>query len=395
MPEQLCLMQVHAHPDDEASKGAGTTAKYAAEGVHNVLVCCTGGEAGDILNPAVEHPGSPEKMHEMRMAELAESVRVLGYDVVAHARLPRQRHARHRDQRAARQLRERAAGRSGRPAGGIIRAERPQVIITYRDDRNFYPHPDHIRVHEISVPAFDLAGDPEAYPDAGEPWQPLKMYYVSWSIARVKALHEAYEQRGEESPYTSWFERGFDENRKDEFTTLIDVGDFLHKRREALLAHRTQVDPTGFWMRLPDDVIRVVFPWEEFTLARSLVDNGVAGGEFEDDLFAGVRERVAAIAVIVEFVVAAGKKEQARSWACVLEGVVSEQGIGPPADPADVTFTATPADAQALHDGSLDLSVGFMRGQVKMAGDFGALLRFLPLTHGASPNLRVADMLPG
>ena len=50
--ERLCLLQVHAHPDDEASKGAGTTARYAAEGVRNVLVCCTGGEAGDILNPA-------------------------------------------------------------------------------------------------------------------------------------------------------------------------------------------------------------------------------------------------------------------------------------------------------------------------------------------------------
>ena len=48
----------------------------------------------------------------------------------------------------------------------IIREERPQVIITYRDEQNFYPHPDHIRVHEISGPAFELAGDPEAYPGA-------------------------------------------------------------------------------------------------------------------------------------------------------------------------------------------------------------------------------------
>jgi mycothiol S-conjugate amidase len=284
-------MQVHAHPDDEASKGAGTTAKYADEGVHNVLVCCTGGEAGDILNPAVEHPGTPEKMHEMRMAELAESVRVLGYAELHmlgyHDSGMPDTETNARPDNFANAPMEEAVGRLVR----MIRAERPQVIITYRDDRNFYPHPDHIRVHEISVPAFDLAGDPEAYPDAGEPWQPLKLYYVSWSIARVKALHEAYTTRGEESPYVSWFERGFDKDRKDEFTTLIDVGDFLHKRREALLAHRTQVDPTGFWMRLPDDVIREVFPWEEYTLARSLVDNGVADGEFEDDLFAGIRER--------------------------------------------------------------------------------------------------------
>jgi len=98
--------------------------------------------------------------------------------------------------------------------------------------------------------------------------------------------------------------------------------------------------------------------------------------------------------MIVEFVVAAGKKEQARGWARIDGNAVAARGDGAPAEPADVTFTATPADAQALHDGVLDLSVGFMRGQVKMAGDFGALLRFLPLTGGSAPRLAVADLLP-
>ena len=99
--------------------------------------------------------------------------------------------------------------------------------------------------------------------------------------------------------------------------------------------------------------------------------------------------------MIVEFVVAAGKKEQARGWVRVDDGAVVARGDGAPADPADVTFTATPADAQALHEGTLDLSVGFMRGQVKMAGDFGALLHFLPLTGGPAPRLSVTEMLPG
>jgi mycothiol S-conjugate amidase len=288
--ERLCLLQVHAHPDDEASKGAGTTAKYHAEGVHTVLVCCTGGEAGDILNPAVPDPGSPEKMHELRMAELRESVRVLGYDALHllgyHDSGMPDSDTNKRPDNFANAPMDEAIGRLVK----IIREERPQVIITYRDDRNFYPHPDHIKVHEISVPAFDLAGDPEAYPDAGEPWQPLKLYYVSWSIARVKALHGVYLERGEESPYTSWFERGFDTDRVDEFTTLIDVSEYMQQRRDALLAHRTQVDPEGHWFRLPDEVVRQVFPWEEFTLARSLVDNGVADGEREDDVFAGIRQ---------------------------------------------------------------------------------------------------------
>jgi mycothiol S-conjugate amidase len=286
----LCLLQVHAHPDDEASKGAGTTAKYHAEGVRNVLVTCTGGEAGDILNPAADTPEVRARLHDVRMEELHESVRVLGYDTLHllgyHDSGMPDTEVNHRSDNFANAPLDEAVGRLVK----IIRDERPQVIITYREDREFYPHPDHIRVYEITVPAFEAAGDPDRYPEAGEPWQPSKLYYVSWSAARVKALHAAYLERGEESPYERWFERGFP-TREDDFTTLIDVGDYLHKRREALLAHRTQVDPEGFWMRLPDDVVRKVFPWEEFQLARSLVDTNRAEGEYEDDLFAGLRER--------------------------------------------------------------------------------------------------------
>jgi hypothetical protein len=98
--------------------------------------------------------------------------------------------------------------------------------------------------------------------------------------------------------------------------------------------------------------------------------------------------------VIVEIIVAAGKKEHAHTWARVDAGAIVERGDGAPANAADITFTATPADAQALHDGALDLSVGFMRGQVKMAGDFGALLQFLPLTAGSSPKVKTVDLLP-
>ncbi len=287
--EPLCLLSVHAHPDDEASKGAGTVAKYAAEGIRGVLVCCTGGEEGDILNPAVDTPEVRERLFDVRMEELAASVDAIGYQSLHllgyrdSGMLDSEANA-HPDNFANAPLDD-AVERLVR----IIRAERPQVIITYGDDSAFYPHPDHVRVHEISGPAFDAAGDPDRFPDAGEPWQPRKMYYTGWSGRRVRALHEAFLARGEESPYAQWFERGFSEEHDHRFTTFIDVGDFLTHRRAALLAHRTQVDPTGFWMRLPDDVVREVFPWEEFALARSLVETGVPEGEPEDDLFAGLR----------------------------------------------------------------------------------------------------------
>ncbi len=287
---RLCLLSVHAHPDDEASKGAGTVAKYAAEGIRGVLVCCTGGEEGDILNPAVDTPEIRERLHEVRMEELQASVDAIGYAQLymlgyRDSGMKDTESNQHPDNFANAPFDE-AVERLVR----IIRAERPQVIITYGDDSKFYPHPDHVRVHEISGPAFDAAGDPDRFPDAGDPWQPSKLYYTGWSARRIRALHETFLARGEESPYASWFEeRGIDETLDQRFTTFIDVGDFLAHRRAALLAHRTQVDPTGFWMRLPDDVVRRVFPWEEFALARSLVDTGVPEGEAEDDLFAGLR----------------------------------------------------------------------------------------------------------
>jgi mycothiol S-conjugate amidase len=286
----LCLLSVHAHPDDEASKGAATVAKYAAEGIRSVLVCCTGGEEGDILNPAVDTPEIRADLHAVRRRELQASVDAIGYSALHMLGYRdsgmKDTEANARPEAFANAPLDEAVERLVR----IIRAERPQVVVTYDEDREWYPHPDHIRVHEISIPAFDAAGDPAAFPGAGEPWQPSKLYYTGWSPRRVRALHEAFLARGEESPYEKWLEGARFAGEIDErFTTYVDVSDFLHKRREALLAHRTQVDPEGFWMRLPDDVVRQVFPWEEFQLARTLVDTGVPEGEAEDDLFAGLR----------------------------------------------------------------------------------------------------------
>ncbi len=287
----LCLLAVHAHPDDEASKGSGTVAKYADEGIRSVLVCCTGGEAGDILNPAADTPEVRANLRDVRMAELQASVDAIGYAALHMLGY-------HDSGMPDTDVNARADNFANAPLDeaveqlvAIIRAERPQVVVTYAEDREFYPHPDHIRVHEISVPAFDAAGDPDRFPDAGEPWQPSKMYYTGWSRRRILALHEEFERRGDESPYARWFERDFPDH-DDRFTTMIDVGEYLHRRRAALLAHRTQVDPEGFWMRLPDDVVREIFPWEEYAPAGTLVDPGVPEGEPEDDLFAGLRASV-------------------------------------------------------------------------------------------------------
>src|SRR3954447_9777906 len=174
MGEQLRLMAVHAHPDDESSKGAGTIAKYHDAGEWCVLVCCTGGEAGDILNPAMDTPEVKADIHNVRRKELEKAADILGYDELIwlgyrDSGMPDT--PENADPRCfARADLDEAVGRLVE----IIRRVRPQVIITYGDDQEGYPHPDHLRVHDISVPAFDLAGDPTAYPDLGTPFTPSK-----------------------------------------------------------------------------------------------------------------------------------------------------------------------------------------------------------------------------
>ena len=289
-PAPLCVLSVHAHPDDEASKGAATMAKYVAEGVRTVLVTCTGGEAGDILNEEADSEEARTDLHAVRMCELEESVRIIGYHRLyllgyRDSGMPDTEHNAHPDNFANADLDE-AVGRLVE----IIRAERPQVLIGYPDGRDGgYGHPDHIRVHDITVLAFDRAGDPDWYPDLGAPWQPLKLYSSGgFSRDRIVKMHEYFTERGEESPFAQWIER-LPADRPDTTTTRIDIGDYIHIGREALLAHRTQVAPTGFFFRVPHEVARTIHPYEDFVLERSLVESTVAEGEYESDLFQDIR----------------------------------------------------------------------------------------------------------
>jgi mycothiol S-conjugate amidase len=288
MSEQLCLLQVHAHPDDEASKGSGTTAKYAAEGVRNVLVTCTGGEAGDILNPAADTPDVRADLPAVRIKELNDSVAVLGYASLhllgyRDSGMPDTEENKRADNFWNADIDE-AVGKLVK----IVRDERPQVMIAYGDDHSFYPHPDHIRAHEIAVTAFEAAGIAERFPDGGAPWTPKKLYYSGWTRRRIQALSDAFAGLDVENPFEE-FLKEMPGDSDHLFTTEIDVGDFLDKRRASLLAHRTQIDPESFWMAIPDETLREIWPVEEYILARTLVDNGLKPGEIERDLFAGLR----------------------------------------------------------------------------------------------------------
>jgi mycothiol S-conjugate amidase len=171
----------------------------------------------------------------------------------------------------------------------VIRRERPQVLVTYNEDQRGYPHPDHLKVHDISVLAFDRAADDEWYPEAGEPWQPVKMYYSTWSRMRLAAIHQAQLRLRGTSPFDeTWFDRL---DLDSQITTRIPVGQFMYARSGALRAHKTQVDENEpFWFGLSDDELAEVYPFDDWVLAKSLVRGApLEAGQYEDDFFRGIR----------------------------------------------------------------------------------------------------------
>jgi len=283
--EALRLLSVHAHPDDEASKGAATVGRYVAEGVEATLVCCTGGEAGDILNPAMDRPEVRENIGEVRRQELDRSAAAIGYREVVmlgyrDSGMPDS--PENADPRNfARAPEDEAVGRLVE----VIRRTRPHVLVTYGDEQTGYPHPDHLRVHDISVIAWEAAGDPERFPEAGAPWTPSKLYYSTWARARFTALHDAFLANGLESPFDQkWFDRPSQDHK---ITTRIDITGYYPIRSAALRAHATQIDPEErFWFGLSDEIAEAAYPFEDFELADSRVPTEIP----EDDLFAGLRE---------------------------------------------------------------------------------------------------------
>ena len=282
----LRLMHVHAHPDDESSKGAASTARYVAEGVDVHVVTCTGGERGSILNPKMDRPDVLANIAQIRRQEMERARDILGVRQdwlgFVDSGWP--------DGDPKPPLPEGCFGlmdpaEAALPLVALIRAFKPHVVTTY-DERGGYPHPDHIQCHKVSVLAYNAAGDPAQYPEAGEPWQPLKLYYHhSFNRLRTQALHDAMLEHDLESPWEERLKTWPIEPEWDaRITTRVPCSEYFGVRDQALLAHATQIDPDGFWFAVPREIQERVWPHEDF----ELVDSKVRTTLPEDDLFAGI-----------------------------------------------------------------------------------------------------------
>jgi mycothiol S-conjugate amidase len=285
--EQLRLVCVHAHPDDESSKGAATMVKYVREGVDVLVVTLTDGSRGSVLNPAMDRPEVVDNITEIRAAEMDKAREILGVRQVfmgwVDSGLP--------EGDPLPPLPEGcfALGELEEQTGALVelfRKERPHVVTTY-DENGGYPHPDHIRCHQVTLAAFEASGDPDRFPEAGEPWQPLKLYYNhTFHKDRLVALHTMMTERGIESPYGEWLANWVDKPEDaGRLTTRVGCAEFFPERDQALIAHATQVDPTGRWFACPIELQQSAWPTEDFQLARTHVASAIP----ENDLFAGIR----------------------------------------------------------------------------------------------------------
>ncbi len=284
--QTLTLMAVHAHPDDECSTG-GTLARYAHEGHTTVLVTCTGGEEGEIVDPDMDAEAIKPRLADVRLGELNAAAGVLG---ITHLEM----------------LGYRDSGMAGTPANedprsfnnadpdeatgrlvALVRRYRPHVLFTYAEDGG-YGHPDHLMAHRITVAAFDAAGDPAYAPEAGAPWTPQKLYYCAWMIrSRLQALWRAARELGlpvtfgdpEAQEPPEW---GVPD---DLLTTWIDIRPYLPAKFDSLKAHRSQIRRDGTFMNLPEELALQYMGTEGYRRAQTRV----AAPAVEDDLFAGLR----------------------------------------------------------------------------------------------------------
>ena len=298
---QRSILFVHAHPDDESIGTGATMARYAAAGARVTLVTCTLGEEGEIHVPelALLVPGEADQLGGYRIAELAQACRALG--VTDHRFLGGA--GRYRD-----------SGMMGTPANdhprsfwradldeavaalvAIVREVRPQVVVTY-DDNGGYGHPDHIQAHRVAVGAFEAAGDPARYPDAGAPWQPQKLYYTAVPKSVLQAGFEYMKAAG-----GSFFDGiesadGLPFGTPDELvTTRIDGRAHLDDKMAAMRAHRSQIAEDGVFFAYPEDLVAESWGNEYFILARSAgqpadqpAPAGAGPDSWERDLFDGM-----------------------------------------------------------------------------------------------------------
>lgn len=283
MSNKYRLLSAYAHPDDEQGV-SGLMHKYASEGVDVTLVCATRGEAGEIA-PGVN--ATPENLGQVREEELKCAAEKIGVNNVYFLD--------YRDS-GMMDTKENIDPRCFWQANllevteklvAIVRRHKPQVILTF-DPNGGYGHPDHIKIHQASLMAYFVSGDPRVFPEqitkqGLQPWTVSKLYWGAFPRSRFAGFAEMAEKSGLDVgvPIKEFLKRA----QPDEvITTRIDVAPFVDLKLNALYCHASQMNPNSIFSKIPIEIRKDGMKVE--TLIRA--ESRVVVQEAETDLFTGV-----------------------------------------------------------------------------------------------------------
>jgi LmbE family N-acetylglucosaminyl deacetylase len=283
--EKQVLLAVLAHPDDESFGIGGTLALYAKRGVQVHLVCATRGEAGDVDPELLE---GFDSIADRRLSELRCAAGILGLTGVhfldyRDSGMPGSPDNRHPHALVAAPLDE-VAGK----VAHFMRLLRPQVVLTF-DPIGGYKHPDHIAVHQATVRAFHLAGDP-SWQDDLPVFQPQKLYYHVFPKGMLRLGLRLLPLFGRDPHH-------FGRNGDIDLAALVEEGDFpihaeidfrevVDQRQAAADCHASQLGGGGMPRRGP---LNWLMRWfgrkEQFMRAYPPAEGRLR----EEDLFTGVK----------------------------------------------------------------------------------------------------------
>ncbi len=266
MAEQLKLMCVLAHPDDETLGTGGVIAKYSAEGVETCVITATRGERGWFGDEA-DNPGL-EALGRLREAELHAATEILGVSDM------------HLLDYIDGDLDQADPGEAVSKIVAHIRRVKPHVVITF-DPFGAYGHPDHIAICQFTTAAIVCAADP-AYGNSA-PHRVSKLYYMA---DRKELIQEFESVVGEISMMIDGVQRRASPWEGWAITTQVDARAHWKKVKQAALCHRTQLPSFEQVWTLPENRLQELFGIQTFYRALSLVNGG---RKVEHDLLEGLR----------------------------------------------------------------------------------------------------------
>ncbi len=247
--------------------------------------CATRGECGDV---APELLDGYVDIAALRSAEVACAARVLGLAAVHFLGYRDSGMAGSPDNQHRGALVQAAPDRVAGQVAALIRALRPQVVLTF-GPYGGYGHPDHIAIHHATRAAFDAAGDEARYAeqlrDSLAPWATDRLYYPTFGVRLLRAGIAVGRLLGRDPRHGGQngdidLQRIADEATP--VTTAIDGGAYLAQKERAWRCHRSQLGGTGRLLDMPGPLRRMWMRKEQFTR----VVPAWEGGRRERDLFA-------------------------------------------------------------------------------------------------------------